>query len=78
MATTEHVSHTHACDLCGTEHAEEDLVPLFGARPPGADHDRPRADVCLVCGIRPISDLIKYLATAPAQRRVPRIRHSAI
>jgi len=55
MATTTKTVTYFSCDLCGTDHDEDDLVRLYGPLQSGR---RVQVDVCLSCRERPIAELI--------------------
>lgn len=66
MATTSETIYTHTCDLCGAAHEKPELTKLYGPEhgdrfPPAAV--KPVIDICPDCHSRPVSDVLKFLAT---------------
>lgn len=65
MATKTITSYEHTCDLCGAQHAQEELTKLYGPsrqRGVGGTNHHDEADICTGCQAKPISELVTWFA----------------
>jgi hypothetical protein len=79
MATTEHTTYTHNCDLCGEERDKAGLIQL--QQPATAPCYRPEpltADVCESCLARPISVLKEFLDAEAGRRGFVRVKPAVL